>query len=147
MMTMMDRRQSGGSGGGVEVEAPVPPSDRPSSPVSFQTVVVLCDLTYEVSATERLTIRADEQLLLLEQTNEDWWMVARSPGVGQHNSQQLKNAENHHHHHTSPFFVPTSYIKLLQPVVNCDSPPPPPPSISTSAEDCDDLRCELKRTF
>lgn len=141
MMTMSERRRQ--SGGEVETSAASSAEEVLGSPSSLQTVVVLCDLTYEVSATERLTIRAQEQLLLLEQTNEDWWMVARVA------SSPSSPEVNHHHRHSSPFFVPTSYIKLLSPTeVACDSlhppPPPPPPAASTSAEDCDDLRCELR---
>lgn len=134
---MMDGRQ---------LEDKVPYDDSPTTQqensrrhsnfgIPEKMVTVLCDLTYEVSDTERHTIREEEQLLLLDQTNEDWWMVARLDE--QHKSSEetpSSSSQTSNPLCSLPFFVPTSYVKLIQLPQQRDTSP--------NTEDCDDLRCK-----
>lgn len=129
----MDRRQNLGE----QIRSEEGTSQPHSVPVlgshSEKVVTVLCDLTYEVSETERHTIKAEERLLLLDQTNEDWWMVARADVEHQGTSEET-SASSSNPLSSLPFFVPTSYVRLL--------PQQKEASPGTTTEDCDDLRCK-----
>lgn len=81
-------------------------------------VEVLYDFEYATKDGQVIAIKEGEKLLLLKRTNEDWWQVIRCTG--------------------RPFYVPSSYVKILddRDVVLClrgnPSPISPPKNFTVS---------------
>lgn len=74
-------------------------------------VLVHCDLSYEVGPHEWQAIKQDERLLLLEQSSEEWWLVTRD--FKENDQTRASNTAPPSSNLCESFFVPTSYIRLL----------------------------------